>query len=99
MKTFRFSTIEEFRNSVQEDALALSVAIFESIKENYDKRKKTAKLFNLYIVEDGLEYEVALPKSQWAKALEGCLKDFEAFDEGDLAIDCYMLKKKLIEED
>lgn len=98
MKNFNFDSFFDFKEAIENGKAELSKTVFYSIQESFNNNLKTSKLFTIGIEEDGLEYEIALPRSQWANALKGCLRDFEAFEESDLAIDSYLLRKKLLED-
>lgn len=96
MKTLKFKSLTEFQQAVEKPTPTLSTIIYESIQESYDKGEQSSRLFNVSLDSEQVDYEITLPKKQWAKALESCLKDFEAFEESDMAIDCYLLRKKLL---
>lgn len=96
MKTFKFESLAEFEAAVKEPTPSLSIVIYSSIEESYEKGETSSKLFNVLLDSEQVEYEITLPKKQWVKALDSCLKDFEAFEESDMAIDCYLLRKKLV---
>lgn len=96
MKTFKFESLADFEAAMKEPTPTLSTVIYNSIQESYTKGERSSKLFNILLDSEQLEYEIALPKKQWAKALESCLKDFETFEETDMAIDCYLLRKKVV---
>ena len=97
MRSFNFTSLEEFEKAVKQAKPGLSEAIYESISESYSNGDTTCKLFKVCIEEHSAEYEISLPKKQWTKALDSCLKDFEKYEETNLAIDCYVLRKKLLE--
>jgi len=93
--TFKFKSLEDFEEAMSQQTPILSNAIYDSISQSYQKGNKTCTLFNISISSQQLEYQITLPKKQWLKALQSCLKDFEAFEQVDDAIDCYLLIKKL----
>lgn len=95
MIKFKFKSLEDFEEAVSQQTPILSNAIYNSIEQSYNRGDRSCTLFNILISSQQLEYQIKLPKKQWLKALQSCLKDFEAFEEVDNAIDCYLLIKKL----
>lgn len=95
MKTFKFESLAGFEAAIKEPTPTFSTLIYQAIKKSYENGEKSSKLFNIILNSEQVECEITLPKKQWAKALRSCLNDFETYEESDLAIDCYLLRKKI----
>ena len=98
MKNLYFKSLKQFTEASQSDDCEIAASTLESISESYYKGENKSLLYNIFFEDQPNSFEVSLPRSEWVKSLDKCLKDFEKQQENDLAIDCYLLRKKLLEE-
>lgn len=95
-RVLNFSSMEEFSNLFKKDNIQVTNLIFEGIEEGIKFQKKTAHLFLIqFDDEDEYGFDVVLPRNQWQQALEKCLENYQNWDEGDRAIDTYLLLKEV----
>jgi hypothetical protein len=98
MRKIEIHSLEELESIFRERSVDMTNNIREGIQEAFDKKKKTALLFEIHI--EGLDnsFEISLPIRQWTIALENCLKHYEEWEMSDEAIDTYLLNKKIKEK-
>ena len=89
--------VKEFEAMFKTPNVKIANGIVKGIEESFDKKKKTAQLFEFNFDGDDYEYTVSLPSAQWASALKACLKQYESMEMFDEAIDTYQLIKKVSE--
>lgn len=98
MRKLQIEDLHELEAIFRERSVDMTNNIREGIQEAFDRKKKTAMLFE--IVVEGLEnsFEISLPIKEWTTALENCLKHYQEWEMADEAIDTYLLIKQLKEK-
>lgn len=91
MVKLHFNTPEEFSSIFKQQDLKVTNAIVSSIEEAMQDRKRTALLFEITFEEHDNLYEISLPKSQWATALQSCLDHYHELQMADEQIDTWKL--------
>jgi hypothetical protein len=95
MRKLVIESIGELENIFKNKSMDMTVNIRDSIQEAFDKKKKTALLFEIEVEGMDTAFEIAVTSKEWVPALENCLKHFEEWEMGDDAIDTYLLIKQL----
>lgn len=95
MRKLQIESLEELEAIFRERSVDMTNNIREGIQEAFNKKKKTAILFEIEM--DGMEtsFEISLTSKEWLTALENCLRHYEEWEMGDEAIDTYLLIKEL----
>lgn len=91
MVKLHFHTTDEFEQLFKKKSLSVTRAIVSGIENAMVKNKRTAPLFEITFEEADMLYEISLPQSQWASALENCLQHLNAEELVDEQIDCWKL--------
>lgn len=97
MKTYTYSTIEEFEEAYQDSAVLAehSREMVKAISEGFEKGTKEVEVFAIDIEHLNEFYVVKSKASEWEFALESCLRHLEKVGAVDDAIDTYELIKKI----
>ena len=95
MRKLTFENTDEFERVFKTHDKEITDAIVKGINNSYKIKKKTANLFDIGFHNTDLRYEISLPSSQWELALESCMDHYRKINESDLAIDVYLLQKKV----
>ncbi len=98
MRKLVIESIGELEDIFKNKSMDMTVNIRDSIQEAFDKKKKTALLFEIEVEGMDTAFEIAVTSKEWVPALENCLKHFEEWEMGDDAIDTYLLIKQLKEK-
>jgi len=95
MRKLQIESLEELEGIFRERSVDMTNNILEGIEEAFNKKKKTAILFEIEM--DGMDtaFEISLTSKEWLTALENCLRHYEEWEMGDEAIDTYLLIKEL----
>jgi hypothetical protein len=95
MRKLQIESLEELEGIFRERSVDMTNNIREGIEEAFNKKKKTAILFEIEM--DGMDtaFEISLTSKEWLTALENCLRHYEEWEMGDEAIDTYLLIKEL----
>lgn len=97
MKTFTYSTLEEFEEAYEDSAVLAehSKEILKAISEGFSKGLKEVEFFTIEV--DHLEdaYTVKGKAADWEIILESCLRHFEKVGAVDESIDTYQLIQKI----
>jgi hypothetical protein len=86
-----FNSPEEFTATFKNKDVGVTNSIVRSIEKAMQDRKKTALLFEITFEEHDNLYEISLPQSQWAQALQSCLDFYHEAEMSDEAIDTWKL--------
>lgn len=85
MKLFEGNSFAEFRERVESKDIEVAEAIYNSIKQGYNKKKNEVTAFE-FIEKGGNDiYGFSLSREQWKMALNTCL---EIYTEQELYEDC-----------
>ena len=95
MRRLEIETIAELETIFKERSVEMTTNIRDSIQEAFNKKKKTALIFEIGVEGLDTNFEISLTHREWIPALENCLKHFEQWEMGDDAIDTYLLLKEL----
>ena len=98
MRKLQIESLEELEDIFREKSVDMSTNIRDSIQEAFNKKKKTALLFEIELEGMDTSFEISITTKEWITALENCLKHFEEWEMGDEAIDTYLLIKELKEK-
>lgn len=98
MLTLQIEDLEELRTIFREKSVNMTTSIRGSIQEAFEKKKKTAALFEIHVRDSEESFEISLPVTEWFPALENCLKHYQEWKMADEAIDTYLLIKELKEK-
>lgn len=91
MVKLHFTSSEDFNNLFKKQSLKVTNAIVEAIEKAMMKRQQRAMLFEITFDEHDNLYEVSLPVSQWAQALQSCLDHYHKENMVNEAIDTWKL--------
>ena len=92
MVKLHFNTTDEFEGLFKNKKLSVTRAIIQGIEDAMQGNKRSACLFEVTFEEAEMAYEISLPQSQWATALESCLKHLHTKDNtSDEQIACWKL--------
>lgn len=91
MVKLHFNSPEEFTTIFKQQDLKVTNAIVSAIEDAMEDRKKTAMLFEITFEEHDNLYEISLPQSQWATALQSCLDRYHELQMANEAIDTWKL--------
>ena len=91
MTKLHFETVEQFDQAFKIKSKKITDAIYQAIEEAVANREKTAMLFEISFDSADVDYEISLPKNQWPKALESCLKHYEELGSVNESIDAWKL--------
>lgn len=91
MVKLHFYSTEEFEDVFKSKKKSVTDSIVKGIEDAVAQRKRTAQLFEITFETAELMYEISLPRSQWAIALEQCLEHYRILDLTDEQIDTWKL--------
>ena len=91
MVKLHFETTEEFEGLFKRKTKNVTDAIVVGIEKAMHDNRKTAMLFEITFAQAESMFEISLPRSQWATALEQCLKHYEQLNLTDECIDTWKL--------
>mgnify|MGYP000569041418 CR=1 FL=1 len=91
MKRIHFKDTSEFEGIFRKKTKAVTDAIVSGIEQAVTDRKKSADLFELTFDDVEMLYEISLPQSQWATALQSCLDHYHERGCTDECIDTWKL--------
>lgn len=91
MVKLHFTSTDEFETLFKKKSTKVTNAIVEGIQLAMEKNKRTAPLFEISFLDVDNLYEISLPQSQWASALQHCLDYYHSQDMTDQAIDTWKL--------
>ena len=91
MRKLHFNTTEEFESLFKKEDKAVTDSIVRAIEMAIVEKKRTAKIFEITFLSYEEYYEISLPKSQWAHALQSCLDFYHKHESVDEAIDTWKL--------
>lgn len=92
-------SVQDVPNFLDENYLNISNTIVQTITEIYKTRKKSALILELTLMDANGVFEISLPKSEWEKSLQNCVKFYSESEMYDEAIDTFSLIEKLKEHD
>lgn len=90
-------SVNDVPNFLNENSLKITNTIVKVIESTYKTRKKSALILELSIMDVNGVFEVSLPKPEWEKSLENCLKFYSEAEMYDEAIDTFSLLEKIKE--
>ena len=91
MKKIHLKNTEEFENLFKNKTLKITDHIVEGISEAMEQNIKVADLFEVSFEGEEMVYEISLPQSQWATALQSCLDIYHKEGLSDECIDTWKL--------
>ena len=91
MVKLHFNSPEEFSSIFKRQSIKVTNAIVQAIELAMADGKRTALLFEITFEEHDNLYEISLPSSQWAQALQSCLDHYHQENMADEAIDTWKL--------
>ena len=91
MVKLHFNSPEEFNSIFKRQSIKVTNAIVLAIEKAMADGKRTAMLFEITFEEHDNLYEISLPSSQWATALQSCLDHYHQENMADEAIDTWKL--------
>jgi hypothetical protein len=95
MKTYNYSTIEDFEINFEKDLVEKSTTIVQAIQEGINKNLTEVVPFAIVLESLEGEYIIKIKRTEWANALTSCLKHLEKTEKIDEIIDTYQLLQKL----
>ncbi len=91
MKKIHLKNTAEFENLFKNKTLKITDHIVEGISDAMEKNIKVADLFEVSFEGEEMVYEISLPQSQWATALQSCLDIYHKEGLSDEGIDTWKL--------
>ena len=91
MKRLHFESTEQFEILFRSHTKDVTDAIVKAIELAMSNSKKTALIFEITFDQADMMYEVSLPVSQWASALQKCLEHYHELGLTDEQIDTWKL--------
>lgn len=91
MVKLHFQSTDEFEVLFKRQTIKVTNAIVQGVQKAMEDGKRTAPLFEITFEDVDNLYEISLPQSQWANALEKCLEHYHAEEMADEAIDTWKL--------
>lgn len=91
MVKIHFNSTEEFELLFKRKSIEVTNAIVTGIQTAMEERKRSAPLFEITFEDIENLYEISLPQSQWASALQSCLDHYHKEEMTDEAIDTWKL--------
>ncbi len=91
MKKIHLKNTAEFENLFKNKTLKITDHIVEGISDAMEKNIKVADLFEVSFEGEEMVYEISLPQSQWATALQSCLDIYHKEGLSDECIDTWKL--------
>ncbi len=91
---FEFSSIQEFKNRIEEKDLAMSTEIYNQIKKAFYSKVHRKKVTAFTVIIKGEEIDFILERSQWSTSLNTCMNTFA---EHDMFEECIEIQKMLKE--
>lgn len=91
MVKLHFESTEEFEILFKRQEVKVTDAIVKGVEKAMADRKKTAPLFEITFEGHDNLYEISLPSSQWATALQSCLDHYHTLGMADESIDTWKL--------
>ena len=95
MLNLNFNTLQEFEELFSYSNQKIVDGVYNGINEGYLFSKKTVKLFSISFRDEEICYEISLPNTDWARALDVCLKFYEENGTQDECIDTWKLKDNI----
>ena len=93
MKKLHFNTIDEFEQLFKQSNQEITDTVVHSIQKAMHENRSTANVFSISFENSDIAYEISLNKSQWVKALDGCLNYYHEQELHDQAIDTWKLQE------
>lgn len=91
MVKLHFESPAEFETLFKKQTIKVTDAIVSGIQSAMQNGKRSAPLFEITFKDVDNLYEISLPQSQWANALEKCLEHYHKEEMSDEAIDTWKL--------
>lgn len=91
MKKIHLKNTSEFENLFKNKTLKITDHIVEGISDAMEQNIKVADLFEVSFEGEEMVYEISLPQSQWATALQSCLDIYHKEGLSDECIDTWKL--------
>ena len=90
-------SVNDVPDFLSENSLKITNTIVQVIGNTYKTRKKSALILELTLMDANGVFEISLPRSEWEKSLENCLKGYSETEMYDEAIDTFSLLEKIRE--
>lgn len=91
MIKLNFEEPEDFASLFNSKSRKVTDAIVKGISEAMTNNRSSAKLFCISFDNHDVAYEIALPKKEWANALQSCLDFYHEVDASDECIETWKL--------
>ena len=91
------NTVNDVSDFLNKNSLKITNTIVEGIKSIYKTRKKSVLILELSITDVNGVFEISLPRTEWEKSLENCLKFYTETEMYNEAIDTFSLLEKVKE--
>lgn len=95
MRKLQIESLDELESIFREKSVDMTNNIREGIQEAFEKKKKTALLFEIELEGMDTSFEISLTSKEWVTALENCLRHYEEWEMSDDAIDTWQLIQKI----
>ena len=90
-------SVNDVPDFLNENSLKITNTIVQVIGNIHKTRKKSALILELTLMDANGVFEISLPRSEWEKSLENCLKVYSETEMYDEAIDTFSLLEKIRE--
>lgn len=91
------NSVNDVPDFLNENSLKITNTIVKVIESIYKTRKKSALILELTLMDANGVFEISLPRTEWEKSLENCLKVYSETEMYDEAIDTFSLLEKIKE--
>jgi len=88
-------TSEDYLDFFRDRKVEVTNAICNGIEVAFETQQDVANVFEVDFIDSLSVYEVSIDKKDWSDTLTSCMNIFQEHNESDMAIDAYMLKKKV----
>lgn len=95
MRKLQIESLDELESIFREKSVDMTNNIRDGIQEAFEKKKKTALLFEIELEGMDTSFEISLTSKEWVTALENCLRHYEEWGMSDDAIDTWQLIQKI----
>lgn len=95
MRKLQIESLDELESIFREKSVDMTNNIRDGIQEAFEKKKKTALLFEIELEGMDTSFEISLTSKEWVTALENCLRHYEEWEMSDDAIDTWQLIQKI----
>lgn len=95
MDNIKFNNVQEFKSYFDKEHVEIAKTIARNIYDSFHKHKDMADILQVILMEEGLEFTIGVPKTDWVHSLTKCEEIFSKAGENDLAFNAYLLIKEI----